>query len=247
MHLPGRIAFAATTAITVAATLSACSSPERQPTPTAIVREATEPERIEGVVPVSDHAFLWVTPSDDILIQTTDIERTHPFTLAGRTVSFSEADSSLDPVISEDGRVVAIPVRASDGSGGVALVRDDGYNMTLHLYGGPDAVLGSVKFMPEFGLTLLSVLDADSESRVMAFNNYGIRQFDLPVSDFTGTLRYSPEELRYMVIDRRPLVSEIELIPFDDPGGSTLFNLQGAPQGSEDLYFSVAAIIADWR
>lgn len=238
---------ASAAAVIAAVALSACTQPDDTATPTAIVSETHSSERVEGVVPVSENALLWVTAADDVLIQASDIEETHPFTLAGRSVILHGKDNDLAPAVSEDGAVVALPVRASDGSGGVALVRDDGYNMTLHLYGGPGAVLGSVKFMPEFGLTLLSIRDDESRSRVIAINNYGIRQFDLPVTDFTGAMRYSPDELQYMVIDRRPLEQEVELVPFAEPGESTVLNGDSDSEQEKALYASAVVAISGWR
>lgn len=229
-----------TVSLAVASACTRQSDPE--PTATAIRSESIEVERTPRVVTVSEQTVLWITDTEDLLIDTSDAETSHPFTLAGRTVSFPNADGTLAPVLSDDRSVLAIPVRLSDGSLGVNLVADDGYNMTLHVIGNEDLSITSIKFMLEFGLTLLSLNDERGD-RIIAINNYGIKQFELPISDSTGTMKYSPDEYRYMVIDRRPIEQEIELIPFDDPGGTTLFS----SSQSEDLYRAIALTIADWQ
>lgn len=227
--------------------LAACTNPgDIVPTATAIRSESTELQRSKGVFAVADDRVLWVTESDDILVEADDIERQHPDILAGRGITLLHSGSDAVAVVSDDESVMALPVRASDGSGGVALIRSDGYNMALHIYGDSTASLGSIKFMPEFGLTLLSLADGAGSS-VIAINNYGLKQFDLPVTDALGTLRYSPDELRYMVIDRRPVQEELELIPFAEPGESTLFRPSNSSEEADELYRSLTAVITTWQ
>ncbi len=218
-----------------------------QPTATPIRSQSVPVERSPGVVPVSSDAVLWVTALDDVVIESSDIEKAHPDVLAGQDVSLSTVGNEVQAAVSDDESVVALPVRTSSGKGGVALVRADGYKMALHLYGAADIPIGSIKFMPEFGITLLSLGDEVAGGKIVAINNYGMKLFELPVTDFTGTLRYSPDEFRYMAIDRRPLISEIELVPFDEPGDTALFRADDESETSNELYQSIVTAIADWK
>ncbi len=234
--------------IVVAAACTTGGDSQPEPTPTHIRSEtAQQLQRTQGVFSVAPDTMLWVTQTDEILITTADIELAHPFTLGGQGVTFDSTESgTVEAVVSDDQSVVAVPVTTTSGFGGVALFRDDGHNMALHLYGDPSADIGSIKFMPEVGLTLVS-LGGHGGSRVIAINNYGIMQFELPVTDALGKIRYSPDELRYLVIDRRPFEEELELVAYAEPGESTIFRASETSEEDDDLYRSLSAAIASWK
>ncbi len=234
--------------LAVAVFAVACTTgADSQSTATPIRSASVELERSAGVFPISDDTLLWVTGESEVLIQAQDIAQAHPFILRGQDVAFTDANATgPGVVVGDDESVVAIPVETAAGRRGVALVRNDGYEMALHMYGDSSVSIGSIKFMPEVGLTLMS-LSGEEGSRLIAFNNYGMKQFDLPVTAATGTLRYSPDELGYMVIDRRPATEELELVPLAEPGESTLFRPSNSSEEEDDLYRSLSAAVASWR
>jgi hypothetical protein len=106
--------------------------------------------------------------------------------------------------------------------------------------------VGSIKFMQEFGLTLLSLNDPTG-GKIVAINNYGVEQFVLPVSNSAGTLRYSPDELGYMVLDRRVVAQELELVSLTDPADTVVVKRDPKSSSSTDLYQRLEDIISDWQ
>lgn len=104
----------------------------------------------------------------------------------------------------------------------------------------------SADCLPEFGPTLMSLED-ETDGRVIAINNYGLKQFELPVTDSVGTLKYSPDELGNLVTDRRPLQQELELVPYADPGESVLFRPSTSSGNGDDLYRSLTAVKSGWE
>lgn len=226
---------------------SACAGADRPEVISTPIRNTSLAlERVPGLFNVSPDTLLWVTEDADLVIDADEIARNHPDVLAGQGVNFATQAITSGGMVSDDESVVAVPVRTSDGVTGIALVREDGYKMALHLIRGPDVSIGSIKFMPKFGLTLVS-LGGEDGSKVVAINNYGMQQFQLPVSNFTGNMKYSASELRYMVIDRRPLEQEIELVSFTDPADTVLLRGDDSSQEARGLYHALVETITDWK
>lgn len=221
----------------------ACTnSGDVEPTTTPIPPADYQPERIPGFTRVSENTALWVTKSQDILLEADELTDAHQELLRGRDIVFAETGNR----VREDERFAAVVVNSSDGLSGVTLVGSDGYKMALHLFDLPETTVGSIKFMQEFGLTLVSLSDPTG-SKIVAINNYGVEQFVLPVSNFAGTLRYSPDELGYMVLDRRVVSQELELVSLTDPADTVVIKRDPKSSETSDLYQRLEAIISDWQ
>jgi hypothetical protein len=213
-----------------------------EPTTTPISLIEFQPERVPGFTRVSENTALWVTKSQDILLDADELTVAHQELLRGRNIVFAESGNT----VREDERFAAVVVNSSDGLSGVTLVGSDGYKMALHLFEFPDTTVGSIKFMQEFGLTLLSLNDPTG-GKIVAINNYGVEQFVLPVSNSAGTLRYSPDELGYMVLDRRVVAQELELVSLTDPADTVVVKRDPKSSSSTDLYQRLEDIISDWQ
>ena len=246
MKMHRQINLLAVALVTIAMTSVACSS-SNESNDTSLPNISIELERSSGVYSVSETTRLWVTDKEEVLISAEEIAEAHRFVLDGQAVTFPDASTGIpQAVVNDDQSIVAVPVETAAGLRGIALISNTGYEMALYIYGDASEPAGSVKFMPEAGLTLMS-LGGENASRLVAFNNYGMKQFDLPVKTPTGVLRYSPDDPNYLVIDRRPVVEELELVPLSRPGQTTIFRPSSSFEAADELYRTLSMSIANWR
>lgn len=220
--------------------LVACSKPDEELSPT-IESKVTIRDRQLGIIDVSDSTRIWVRDTDEHLIDSTELQMAHFDVLSGQEISFTDKISSISP--SQDKAVFS--VRVADGNEGIAMVRGDGYKMSMYITEDTIIDVGQVTFAHEYGLALVPIEFADGK-RIVALNNYGRQVYFLPVTDIGGRIRYSTKELDYLVIDRSIVSEEIELVPYDRPGETTIIRRGEVSEDGEDIYSDALELISNW-
>lgn len=221
--------------------LVACSKPEEEELSPTIESKVTIRDRQVGIVDVSESTRIWVRDTDEHLIDSTELQIAHFDVLSGQEISFTDKIASISP--SQDTAVFSVQV--ADGNEGIAMVRGDGYKMSMYITEDTIIDAGQVTFAHEYGLALVPIEFEDGK-RIVALNNYGRQVFFLPISDIGGRIRYSTEELDYLVIDRSIVSQEIELIPYDRPGETTIIRRGEVSEDGADIYSDVLALISNW-
>ena len=220
--------------------LAACSKPNLEPTATGESR-VTIRGRQTGIFGSASTERIWVRSTNKVDISASDIATAHSQVLSGESVTFTDKIAAISPFE----RTALLSVQTDGGAEGIALIREDGYKMALHIISGQIQDVGQTTFMTDNELALVLIANANGP-HILALNNYGRSVFELPVSSVTGRIRYSPSEPDFLVIDRS-IRGEIELVPYESPGETIIIADDSEAEETTSLYAETAALISDWK